>query len=109
MTGEFPPDETGDVLRNMRAHGIDFAKEYDIEFFLTFDDAVSAKRCAEAIDDVGLYRTQVEANEETGRVDVIATRRMRIDYTGITESERQLAELARTHGGWPDGWGTLQD
>jgi hypothetical protein len=109
MTREFPSDETGDVLRNMSAHGVDFSKEHEIEFFLTFDDVGSAKQCAQAIDALRRYQTQLASNDETGRIDVIATRRMFLDHNKITQSERELADLAHIHGGWPDGWGTLQD
>lgn len=109
MTADFPTDDTGDVLRNLKAHGLDFSKEHDVEFFLSFDDMKRAEECAQAIRRLGSYQTEIDQNEQTGTVDVIASRSMLLEHLKITETERLLGEVARRYGGWSDGWGTLQD
>ena len=108
MRSEFPLDETGDVLRNLQEHGVDFSKEHEVDFILAFDDTHMAERCAQVIRRLERYRVQLQQNQRTGSVDLIASRSMRLDYQEITDAERELADLARTYGGSPDGWGTLQ-
>ena len=109
MTSDFPLDATGEVLQNMKAHGVDFSKDHDVEFVLVFDEGDAAAQCAEAIERLGVYQVQVYQDDENDRVDLIASRTMRLDHATISEAERELADLARPYGGSADGWGTLQD
>ena len=108
MTSDFPADETGDVLRNMKAHGVDFSKDHDVEFVLAFDEVDAATQCAKAIDRLGVYRVELYQNEQNGLVDLVASRKMLLDHATISQAERELADVARAYGGTPDGWGTLQ-
>ena len=108
MTSDFPLDDTGDVLRNMKEQGVDFSKEYDLDFFLAFDEPDAAARCAEAIEHAGGYRVQMQRNEQNGLVDLTVSRRTLLDHSAISQAERELDDLARTYGGYCDGWGTLQ-
>jgi hypothetical protein len=109
MTNDFPLDDTGEVLRNMKAQGVDFSKEHQVDFFLAFDDIDAAMRCAQDIEKAGAYQLEVYRNEENGGVDVTASKRMLLDHHAISQAERELDDVARVHGGFADGWGTLQD
>lgn len=105
----FPNDATGEVLRDLQRHGVDFSRLHDIEFFLAFTNEEDAKRCAAAVDRLKQYKTRVLSNNDTGTIDVLATRTMRLRHGDITAAEEQLAALAEAHNGVSDGWGTLQD
>jgi hypothetical protein len=109
VTAPFPDDATGEVLRDMQAHGVDFAVPHRVEFVLLFEKSEPARRCAQAIERQGGYKVVVRANDTAGGFDVQADREMLLSYDAITQVEAELGELAAQFGGHSDGWGVLAD
>ena len=105
-----PDDENGQVLRRMRAAGDDLSVARDIEFFHVLPDEGAARRFAKEAEsrgyDVEVFPYEGESDVE-GRWEAMGVRHMVPTHAAITAVERELAELARAHGGAADGWGCL--
>jgi regulator of RNase E activity RraB len=103
----FPDDATGEVLRDMHAHGVDFSVPHVVEFALLFPDRETAERCAGELHKLAQFEATVHQNDAT--FDVLAKRRMSLDYDAISQAEVELATIASAFGGQLDGWGVLVD
>lgn len=107
---EFPDDLTGDVLRRFQEDGADFTKVHTVEFFILFDAAESAERCARELGSDGRYAVTVRPRDaDEGGVELQADRRMLLDHAAITDAEAEIDGCAARHGGTSDGWGALQE
>ena len=105
----FPDDATGDVLRDIYNHGVDFTVPHVVEFALLFPARESADRCAAEVRKLGRFDVSVLENDVVGGFDVLAKQPMLLDYDAIDGAERTLALIATAAGGRFDGWGVLVD
>ena len=110
---EFPGDANGDVLRRMEAHGFDFSREHEIEFFAVFATDEEAKQIAQlylADHRSGDRLTNIEtAPHEVGGMELTLAKMMLPTYENITAFELKLADRASTVEGYLDGWGVMQE
>lgn len=107
MAREFPNDDNGAVLQTLFDAGIDLTVEHDIEFMHVLPDEKAADAMQRHLRQLGLNGDVVE-NELDGEFDVAVVVRMIPSHAEITRVEKQLAALAESNGGRPDGWGIEQ-
>ena len=106
----FPDDETGDVLREMAAAGVDLVSPRVVDFEHCFPDEASARRFSEAVRATVLETKVISPEPDTGRDwEVQCRQRMVPTHAAVTECEQRLAAAAQELGGYADGWGTLSD
>jgi hypothetical protein len=110
MTDAFPDDENGHVLRNMAEAGVDLSSERIVDFEHCFPDEASAREFAASVKQrvfaVRIFLPQADGHptwEVQCRVRIIPT------HATVTRTEDELAALARSFRGYPDGWGTLSN
>lgn len=105
MMSDFPPDETGELLRLMQEQGDDLSVARDVDFFLVFS---SEDRAAAFVSQAGLgpgFAVSTSPYERTRKWQARLTVHMAPAYGEIVQIERQVAQLGLQHGGQPDGWG----
>jgi hypothetical protein len=102
---DYPKDDDGDALRRVAADGADMSAPMDIDFFVAVPDEAAGRAVATSADARG-YRTSVDRDED-GAWTCYCTRSMLATYDGVVAAQKELGELARPHGGSPDGWGTF--
>ena len=102
-----PDDENGDVLRQMLDDGDDLTVPRDIEFQFVFGEQAHAAAFAQQALALGDLAVSDPAVDEDGVWEVLATRHMAASHAAITALETQLGELAKVHGGFPDGWSCM--
>ena len=103
-----PDDGNGQVLKRMLEDGDDLSRERGIEFFHVFADEDRANAFAEAasaLPDMAVDSPEPD-DEDEGVWQVCVVRVMVPAHAAITALERELGELAETHGGFSDGWGS---
>lgn len=101
-----PDDENGQVLKRMLEDGDDLSRERGIEFFHVFADEGRARAFAEAACALPDLDVDPPESDDEGVWQVCAVRVMVPAHAAITALERELGELAETHGGFSDGWGS---
>lgn len=107
---QFPDDLTGDVLRRFQEDGADFTKLHTVEFFILFEDAESAARCARELGSDGRYTVTVRPrDDDEATLELQADRRMLLDHAALTDAEAEIDACAARHAGTPDGWGAFQE
>ena len=110
MTEAFPDDENGDVLRNMAAAGVDLSTERTVDFEHCFPDEASAREFAAAVKQRVLgARIFLPQADDRPNWQVQCRVRMIPTHAAIIRTEDELATLARSFRGYPDGWGTLSN
>jgi len=102
----FPDDASGDALRNMLKSGSDFSKLHEIDFHIVVPDEQAGNAIGEAASQAG-YHVKLFHDDEFGVWTCECTLSMLPTYDGITQIEKELEELAKPFGGYPDGWGTF--
>jgi hypothetical protein len=108
MSGRyFPDDENGDVLRRMSESGDDLDQPRMIDFCFVFSERGHALAFAGSVDARDL-RVAISYYEERTMWQVVVQRYMVPTHHDITALEAQLAEVASSVGGEPDGWGCFQ-
>ena len=103
----FPNDDTGNVLAEMHAAGIDLNQQHAVVFFQLFEQEQQAR-------DMAAYMQQqqqevlvsVHADPETPNVwDVDCTVTMLPSYDAIVAQEAEFEQIAAKFNGYNDGWG----
>jgi hypothetical protein len=103
----FPNDDTGNVLAEMQAAGVDLSKEYSVVFFQLFEQEQQARLMAEYL---AKYHPEIEycvhADQETANIwDLNCTIKMIPSYDAIVAQEVELEAIAAKFNGYNDGWG----
>ncbi len=88
----------------MQEQGDDLAAPRDIDFFVIFETRAQADTFAQAAAALELP-AQLSPYEKTDKWQVVLTRHMAPDHAQLNQIEKQIAGLARLHGGEADGWG----
>jgi regulator of RNase E activity RraB len=106
MSLDFPNDADGDALRRVAADGSDLSRPMSIDFTVAVPDAGAGLEVAVRAGALG-YQTAVRQDEESREWTCYCTRIMVPSYEAVVAAQQELDELARSHGGWADGWGTF--
>jgi len=107
----FPNDDTGNVLKDMKNAGIDLNKEHKIVFFQLFEQEQQAREMAKHLEEKHpQINFSVHADPETANVwDLDCTVTMLPSYDGIVAQEAEFELLAAKFNGYNDGWGIAVD
>ena len=102
----FPNDETGQVLAEMKAVGIDLNAMHNVVFFHLFEQeqqaqAMVAHLAAQAPD----MEVELTPDELPNVWDVNCTVAMTPSYEAIVAQEAEFELLAAKFKGYNDGWG----
>tara|TARA_R110000787_G_C13183188_1_gene422129 strand:+ start:245 stop:568 length:324 start_codon:yes stop_codon:yes gene_type:complete len=102
----FPDDETGQVLTEMQAAGINLAEMHKVVFFQLFEQELQAKAMIEhlAAQAPDMLVT-IEPDELPNVWDVNCTVTMIPSYEAIVAQEAEFELLATKFNGFNDGWG----
>ncbi|MEZ5563105.1 MAG: ribonuclease E inhibitor RraB [Gammaproteobacteria bacterium] len=98
-------DTNGELLHLMEEQGDDLAVPRDIDFFVIFATRPQAEAFAELATTALDMPAQVGAWEKTDKWQVSLSRHMAPEHAELNRLEKQVAALARRHGGDADGWG----
>lgn len=105
---EFPEDDTGDVLRSMKAAGDDLSLPRVIDFSVVFPTIDGARTFSRQLAEPNV---KIELDPDIrgdGKIDVTVSRKMLPTHEGITDFEHRLAEVSAPFGGENDGWGCFE-
>ena len=107
MEQNLPHDADGDAIRRLARDGSDLSKPMYIDFQVAVPDEASANDLAQAAKKLG-YRVAVyESSECSLPWTCECSTRMLATHSGVCAIQRELAELAKAFGGYPDGWGSF--
>ena len=102
----FPNDETGQVLTEMAAAGIDLNKQHAVVFFQLFENEADAKAMAAHLaQEQPDLSVAVHPDEIPNVWDLDCTIAMIPSYHAIVEQEQAMEKLAAKFNGYNDGWG----
>lgn len=102
----FPNDESGQVLAEMHAAGIDLSKTHQVTFFQLFEKKEQAEAMASHLKDNAPHIECSLHPDETPNVwDLDCTVSMVPDYELIIAQEAEFELLAGKFEGYNDGWG----
>mgnify|MGYP000116362443 CR=1 FL=1 len=102
----FPNDETGLVLAEMQAAGIDLTAIHSVVFFQLFEKKEQAQAMAEHLKEKAPDMLLNIHPDETPNVwDLDCTVKMLPDYDAIVAQEAQFEQIAAKFSGYNDGWG----
>ncbi len=102
----FPNDETGQVLAEMHAAGIDLTVFHKVVFFQLFEKQEQAQAMAAHLQEKAPDIHCVIHPDETPNVwDLDCTVEMLPSYEGIIAQEAQFEQIAAKFDGYNDGWG----
>ena len=106
-TMAFPNDETGNVLQEMQAAGIDLSVTHEVVFFQLFEQQAQAQALVDHLTDVApTMKVSIHPDTETPNVwDVDCSVNMVPSYDGIVAQEAEFEQLAAKFKGYNDGWG----
>lgn len=104
---DFPQDETGQVLAEMSAAGIDLTKSHTVVFFQLFEQESQARAMAEHLAEAAPeMKVSVHPDQETPKVwDVDCSVEMTPLYDAIVAQEAEFELVATKFSGYNDGWG----
>ena len=102
----FPNDDTGQVLAEMHAAGIDLTKLHKVVFFQLFESKQQAQALVDHLAEKAPDMKVSMHPDETPNVwDVDCTVTMLPDYDAIVAQEAEFEQLAAKFSGYNDGWG----
>lgn len=109
MIQEFPDDENGNVLREMKESGDDLSRPRFVDFTVVFPNEAGAKQLAGRFEKRGC----TVAVKRSGVIpelpwDVTVSRFMVPAHGAISEFENELASASASLGGRNDGWGCFE-
>ncbi len=105
---DLPDDENGIILRRISDCGDDLAIAREVDFSLLFPTDAAAETFQAQARLLGFRCLVAEIEPQDGLSwDVTASIEMTPSHVGITDRERQLADLAEPLGGVSDGWGFM--
>ena len=103
---DFPNDDTGQVLSEMQAAGIDLSVIHPVTFFHLFETKEQAEAMAsylnEKVPDMVL---SIHPDKTPNVWDVDCVINMLPMYDAIVAQEAQLEQIAIKFKGYNDGWG----
>ena len=103
---EFPNDDTGQVLAEMHAAGIDLTQQHDVVFFQLFEKKEQAQAMAEHLKNkapgIGL---SIHPDETPNVWDLDCTVSMIPSYDAVVAQEAEFEQVAAKFEGYNDGWG----
>lgn len=106
---DFPSDANGDVLRRLVASGDDLTQARIIEFVHVMPREAAARQMAASAQRLGFTVSVYQPDDDDGRMtsdwEVICSLEMVPSHASITETELRLDKLAKSFGGYADGWG----
>ena len=107
-SGGAPDEINAEVLSRMAADGDDLQSPRDVEFNHQFSHEKSALDFLKAAKEEGYLWTDHQFSEE--QLSWLTTIQVQMvpSLEEITEIEADLAEIAKTFGGRPDGWGCME-
>jgi hypothetical protein len=101
-----PDDETGQVLAEMQAAGINLNEMHNVVFFQLFEQELQAKAMIEHLAEKTPDMIVTLAPDELPNVwDVNCTVSMIPSYEAIVAQEAEFELLATKFKGFNDGWG----
>ncbi|XQW84613.1 ribonuclease E inhibitor RraB [Thalassotalea piscium] len=102
----FPNDETGQVLAEMQAEGIDFSVIHKVTFFQLFEKVEDAQAMVDHLAQKTPEMKVTMQPDQTPNVwDVDCVVNMLLDYDAIIAQEAEFEQLAAKFKGYNDGWG----
>ena len=102
----FPDDDTGHVLADMKEAGIDLSACHEIVFFQLFEQQAQAQLMADFIKEtMPEIRVNLHPDETPNVWDLDCTLAMVATYEAIVTREEQFGEIAAKFEGYNDGWG----
>lgn len=102
----FPDDETGQVLAEMQAEGINLTEIHNVVFFQLFEQELQANAMVEHLAaQAPDMQVTVEPDELPNVWDVNCTVKMIPSYEAIVAQEAEFELLATKFKGYNDGWG----
>ena len=102
----FPDDETGQVLTEMQAAGINLTETHKVVFFQLFEQEPQAKVMVEHLaEHAPDMPVTIEPDELPNVWDVNCTVTMIPSYEAIVAQEAEFELLAKKFKGFNDGWG----
>jgi hypothetical protein len=103
---DYPDDADGDALRRLASDGSDLSQPMDIDFAVAVPDEETGKAVVLLAAARG-YRPAVSQDDETGEWTCNCSRLMVPSYEALLAAQAELDELARSVGGYVDGWGSF--
>lgn len=102
----FPNDDTGQVLNEMQAAGIDLTQVHSVVFFQLFETEQQAKLLVEHLKQRAPdMQVSIHPDETPNVWDVDCTVDMIPSYDAIVAQEAEFELLASKFNGYNDGWG----
>jgi hypothetical protein len=102
----FPNDDTGQVLAEMHAAGVDLTIVHPVVFFQLFEQKEQAEAMAELLKEKAPdMQLSIHPDEIPNVWDLDCTINMLPDYDAIVAQEAQLEQIAAKFNGYNDGWG----
>ncbi|SEK99339.1 Regulator of ribonuclease activity B [Colwellia chukchiensis] len=102
----YPDDETGQVLAEMQAAGIDLDKPHSVVFFQLFEEKSQAQAMVNHLAEHAPNMQVALVPDELPNVwDVNCTLVMQPSYDAIVAQEAEFEQLAAKFKGYNDGWG----
>ena len=106
MDSEYPDDDDGDALRQVKAAGADMSRPMTIEYSIAAPSLVNARQLCSVIAPCG-YAPQIYVDDEDQSISIYCGRRMLATYAGVVSCQEELNRLCKPFGAQCDGWGTL--
>jgi hypothetical protein len=103
---DYPNDADGDSLRRVRDGGSDMSLPMTIDFAVKVSSESAARALADLVSTHG-FDPSISDNDGRGSWSVYCSKTMLATYDGVVSVQAQLNELAKSHGGTTDGWGTF--
>lgn len=100
-----PQDGDAATLDELAHAGSDLTREHNIEFYLYLPEQADAETVADQLRDEGFAVEVTRAAEDTAWL-CLAQRKMIPDMAGLRRYRERFTDLAESHNGEYDGWGT---
>jgi len=107
MENDFPNDSDGDALRGVASHGSDMSKPMLIDFQVAVPSELAGESLGEVAKKLGYLVSVYDSEKCKLPWTCECSTRMLATYDGVMAIQRELAELSKPFGGFPDGWGTF--
>jgi Regulator of ribonuclease activity B len=106
MDSDYPDDDDGDALRQVRAAGADMSLPMTIEYSIAAPSLANARQLCKLIAPCG-YDPQIYVDDEDQSVSIYCGRRMLATYDGVVSCQTELNRLCEPYGAQCNGWGTM--
>lgn len=103
---KYPNDADGDALKRVEDDGSDMSKPMVVDFHIAVPNKVAAEKIAAQVKSLG-YSSEIWQDEELGEWNCECSKAMLATYNEIVLCQKELDRVAKSHGGYTDGWGTF--